>query len=121
MERKNINSKNHINDNFMKELKISDIEKMMQTKYICTQQIKLSDNVLGDNKTHILEFDIFDGFAYCKDYKGKEYYMIAPKKEFIGLSKEMENGVREFLKMSDAEPITSEAAIAAYNTLFINE
>lgn len=105
----------------MKELKISDIEKMTQTKYICTQQIKLTDDVLGDNKTHIMEFDIFDGFAYCRNYEGKEYYMIAPKKEFISLSKEMEKGIRDFLKMGDAEPITSESAIAAYNTLFVNE
>ena len=29
-----------------------DLEKMNQTKYVCTQKLKLSDNIFGDNKIY---------------------------------------------------------------------
>ena len=70
----------------MKRISIKDLEKMNKTKYLCTKKIKLADNVFGDNRKRVLEFDIFDGFAYCFDDKtNKEYYMIYPRKAFIAL------------------------------------
>ena len=70
-------------------ISVVDLEKMTQTKYVCTQKLKLSDNIFGDNKKRIMEFDIFDGFAYCADFEGKEYFMKYPKKDFVKLSKEV--------------------------------
>lgn len=102
-------------------ISIKDLEKMTQTKYVCTQQIKLSDNVLGDSKKHVLEFDIFDGFAYCANYKGKEYYMNFPRKEFIALSKKMEKEARDYLSLDEHEPLKEEHLLASYNTLYVNE
>ena len=102
-------------------ISIKDLEKMTQTKYVCTQKIKLADNVLGDSKKHILEFDIFDGFAYCADYNGKEYYMNFPRKEFVKLSKEMEEKAREYLSLDEHEPLKEEHLLASYNTLYVNE
>lgn len=102
-------------------ISIKDLEKMMQTKYVCTQKIKLADKVLGDSKKHILEFDIFDGFAYCPNYDGKEYYMLFPKKEFINLSKDMQKTAREFLNLDEHEPLQEEHLLASYNTLYVNE
>lgn len=101
-------------------ISITDLEKMMQTKYVCTQKIKLADNILGDTKKHILEFDIFDGFAYCPDYQGKEYYMVFPKKDFIKLSKNIEKTAREYLNLDEHEPLKEEHLLASYNTLFVN-
>lgn len=104
-----------------KRISIEDLEKMMQTKYVGTHKIKLADDVLGDDQKHILEFDIFDGFAYCADYKGKEYYMIFPKKEFVALSKDMTNTAREFLQLDEHAPLKEEDLLACYNTLYINQ
>jgi hypothetical protein len=104
----------------MARLSISDIEKMMQTRYVCTHRIKLCDDVLGDNKNHIMEFDIFDGFAYCADYKGKEYYMEFPQKAFIKLMKEMEDEVRDYLDLSSTMEINEVHLLSAYNTLSVN-
>jgi hypothetical protein len=53
----------------MERISIQDLEKMNKTKYICTKKIKLADNIFGDNRKRVLEFDIFDGFAYCFDEK----------------------------------------------------
>lgn len=102
-------------------ISITDLEKMTQTRYVCTQKIKLADNILGDTNKHILEFDIFDGFAYCPDYNGKEYYMIFPKKEFIALSKDMEKNARDYLQLDEHEPLKVEHLLASYNTLYVNE
>lgn len=102
----------------MTRISITDLEKMMQTKYICTLKIKIGDNVLGDQNKHILEFDIFDGFAYCPLYKGKEYYMTYPKKKFINLSTDLKNAIKEFLNKQDND-ITEEDILASYNNLHV--
>jgi hypothetical protein len=101
-------------------ISIADLENMTQTKYVCTQKIKLADEVLGDNKKHILEFDIFDGFAYCANYQGKEYFMTFPKKEFIALSADMTKTAREYLNLDEHEPLREEHLLASYNTLHVN-
>lgn len=103
-------------------ISIQDLEKMNRTKYVCTKKIKLSDNIFGDKKKRILEFDIFDGFAYCFDEKSKqEYYMIFPRKAFIALSKDMENNVREYLELDEHEPLQEVHLLASYNSLHINQ
>ena len=105
----------------MESISILDLEKMTQTKYVCTQRMKLSDNIFGDNKKRIMEFHIFDGFAYCPNFEGKEYFMKYPKKDFVKISKEMEKGVREFLELNEHQPLTETDILVTYNTLFTNE
>ena len=100
-----------------KRISITDLEKMNQTKYVCTQKLKLTDNIFGDKKQRIMEFDIFDGFAYCANFEGKEYIMTYPRKEFIKLSKDMEQGIRDFLYLQDKETITETHILQTYNTL----
>lgn len=106
----------------MKKERISilDLEKMVQTKYVCTQRLKLSDNLFGDNKKRVMEFDIFDGFAYSL-FEGKDYFMKFPKKEFVKLSKDMDKGVRGFLNITDDRTLTETDILIAYNTLYVNE
>lgn len=105
----------------MERISIQDLEKMNKTKYICTKKIKLSDEIFGDKKKRVLEFDIFDGFAYCFDEKtNKEYYMVYPRKAFISLSKEMESNVREYLELDEHEPLQEVHLLASYNSLHIN-
>lgn len=105
----------------MESISILDLEKMTQTKYVCTQRMKLSDNIFGDNKKRIMEFHIFDGFAYCPNFEGKEYFMKYPKKDFVKISKDMEKGVREFLELNEHQPLTETDILVTYNTLFTNE
>ena len=105
----------------MERIRILDLENMTQTKYVCTQRMKLSDNIFGDNKKRIMEFDIFDGFAYCANFEGKEYFMKYPKKDFVKISKEMEKGVRDFLELDEHQPLTETNILVTYNTLFTNE
>jgi hypothetical protein len=100
-----------------KRISIPNLEKMNQTNYVCTQKLKLTDKIFGDKNPRIMEFDIFDGFAYCANFEGKEYIMTYPRKEFIKLSKDMEQGVREFLNLDDKEPITETHILQTYNTL----
>ena len=104
----------------MERISIPDLEKMMQTKYIGTHRIKLCDGILGDTKNHVMEFDIFDGFAYCANYKGQEYYMEFPQKSFIKLMKEMEDEVRDYLDLTSDTEVNEIHLLSAYNTLFVN-
>lgn len=105
----------------MKRLSITELEKMTHSKYLKTQQIRLTDEVLGDNKQHLVEFDIFDGFAYCHDFNGHEYYMMYPRKEFIKLSNEMEKTIREYLELDKQHIIGETEILVSYNTLFKNQ
>jgi len=106
----------------MKErISIQDLEKMNHTKLVCTQKISFSDPLFGDDKEHQLTFDIFDGFAYCPNYKGKEYYMVYPRKALINLSASMQKSIREFMELEEKEEIKVTDILASYYNLYCNE
>ena len=100
-------------------ISIQDLEKMNRTKYVCTKKIKLSDNIFGDKKKRILEFDIFDGFAYGI-FEGRELYMKFPRKEFINVAPNMQKEIREYCNLDEKEPITESHILITYNTLYEN-
>lgn len=104
-----------------KRITIEELEKMTQAKYVCTQKIKLSDDIFGDNKKRIMEFDISDGFGYCPNFEGKEYYMNYPKKKFVEDSKTLHKEVCEFLELDEHEPITESHSLSSYHILKVNE
>ena len=104
----------------MERIDIPTLEKMAQSKYVSTSRLKLSDNLFGDNKKRIIDFDIFDGFAYGV-HENKELYMIFPKKSFIKESKEMKNEIREFCELKETDEITEIHILIAYNSLFENK
>lgn len=105
----------------MARISIEDLEHMTQTNFVCTQKIKLSDPIFGDDAAHILEFDIFDGFAYCSNYKGKEYYMTFPRTSFMDLAKGMKDEVISHLSLPKGAKIGEKELLATYNELYINE
>ena len=105
----------------MTEYKVEDFEKATQSKFVSRQKIKLADPILGDNKKHILKFDLFDGFAFCPDYNGKSYFMVYPKLEFMKIAKEIEKEAREYLELDEHTPLSVENVLVAYNTLCVNE
>jgi hypothetical protein len=103
------------------KMTIHELEKMTQSNYVGTRQIKLADELIfGDSDYHILEFDIFDGFAYCGDYNGLEIYMRFPKKELVKTDNVISENAREFLKLNKNVPLTEEHLLACYNSLYVN-
>ena len=104
----------------MERISIEDLEKMTHEKFVCTCSIKLSDDIFGDKNKHTLKFDIFDGFAYCPNYNGKEYYMIYPKKKFVEESKVMSKELKEFLELDEAATITEINCLDGYYEIFEN-
>jgi hypothetical protein len=105
----------------MTEYNVQDFEKATQSKFVSKQKIKLADPILGDNDKHILEFDIFDGFAVCPNYKGKMYYMTFPKLEFMKIASNIEKQAKEFLEIDEHTPLKVEDVLVAYNKLSVNE
>ena len=101
----------------MERITIEELENMVHDKFVCTCSIKLSNPLFGDNKKHELVFDIFDGFAYCPSYNGKEYYAVYPKKKFVESSKVMGKELREFLELEENAPITELNCFEGYMIL----
>lgn len=86
-------------------------------KKICTQAIKFEGDIFEDNVERTIEFDVYDGFAYCGDFEGSEYYMAYPKIEFINSVKDMQNAVKDFMGLKDTEPITATDILQSYSDL----
>jgi hypothetical protein len=103
----------------MERIPIEDLEKMTQTKYLSTQDVRIIDEALGDEEEHELRFDIFDGFAYCPDFNGKEVYMNFPTLAFIRKSADSQQRLREFLGLTDTEEIRVEHIMSAYNLIYV--
>lgn len=104
-----------------KRLTIKELEMMTQTKYLVTSEVcGIVDEAFGDDKPHNLVFDIFDGFAYCHNYKGKEYTMSFPREILIKDAKGMQKNIREALNLSDEEAIVAQNILAVYFQLKAN-
>lgn len=98
----------------MAKLSIEELEKMTQSKFVCKQKIRLVDDAFGDNKPHIIEVLVFDGMAWCEDFKGHSYMMTYPKKSFVNLSKELSDNLKNFLELEKNATITEEHILIGY-------
>lgn len=108
-----------------KRLSLDELVKMTHSELVSTMTIQLSDDIIGevifgDNKVHTMTLDVFDGFAYCGDCEGKEYYMHFPKLELVGKSKSMQSTIREFMNLGDSDVIKVSDVMACYYTLVCN-
>lgn len=83
-------------------------------KMICAQPINFNKKLFDDNKSKTIDFEIYDGFAYCPDFKGSEYCMTYPKVEFINSCKEMQTAVRDFMGLHDDEKVTATDILQSY-------
>ena len=98
-----------------KRLTINELELMTQTKYIGTSEVRgIIDDVLGDDKKHNIVFDIFDGFAYCPNYRGNELTMRFPKLSLIKEANGMQKNIRESLNLQEDTEITVLHILAVY-------
>jgi hypothetical protein len=71
-----------------------------------------------------MPFEIYDGYAYCADYRGHRYEMVYPQLKAIKDSKEMADAVMEYInsisekKLEVADEIGVIHVLIAFNTLY---
>jgi len=87
-------------------------------KPICVQEVKFKDDesaqIFGDKKTHTLTFTLYDGFGFCNDYKGKQFFLTYPTLAFLKNCEEMSQSVREFNGLQDEDEITVPQIVYSY-------
>ena len=67
-----------------------------------------------------LKFEIYDGFAYCPNYRGGEYCMQFPKIEFANKSTELQDEIRKYMKLEEKADITIFEILQSFNELYKN-
>lgn len=107
----------------MSKLTSEEVEKMMKGhgELFTTAKLKLADPAFGDNKKHIIEMDVYDGFA-IGEFEGKEYYMEYPTLDFIKKANNMRKNILEAIDKSDdvTYKITPLDILVVYNTMYCN-
>ena len=64
-----------------------------------------------------LNFEIYDGFAYCPNYRGSEYCMKFPKVEFVNKSSEMQDEIKKYMNLKDDDDITIYEIMQTFNEM----
>jgi hypothetical protein len=90
---------------------------------------KLCGKHIGTEKLSIegfknqIPFEIFDGYAYCENYKGHRYDMTYPQLKAVKDSEEMATAVINYIneisdkKLETADDISVIHCLIAFNTL----
>lgn len=71
-----------------------------------------------------IPFEIYDGYAYCENYKGHRYEMTYPQLKAIRESEEMATAVINYIneisdkKLESADEISVIHVLIAFNTLY---
>lgn len=94
----------------MKRIKKEDLEKMYG-KMIEEKNLSISG---FKGKMH---FEIYDGLAYCENFKGDEYVLKFPKLEFIEDSIEMQEEIRKYLDLDENEKISVLDVLQTFNEM----
>lgn len=95
----------------------AEIEKMYG-KCFANIELTIDDDLFNDGKEHKLNIDVYDGFAYCPDHEGEEYFLQYPQLGFIKISDKMQETIREYNEMDDKAEITPVEVIATYGKLY---
>ena len=94
----------------MERIKREDLE-LLYGKMVAEKEL----TILGfKNK---LSFEIYDGFAYCPNYRGSEYCMKYPKVEFVNKSTEMQDEIRKYMKLDENDDITIYEIMQTFNEM----
>lgn len=93
----------------MERIKREDLEKMYG-KMIDERKLSI------EGFSQKLNFEIYDGYAYCPDYKGSEYVLIYPKMQFVRNSAEAQDAIREYLGLDKDKELTVLDVIQRFNT-----
>ena len=94
----------------MERIKREDLE-LLYGKMVAEKEL----TILGfKNK---LSFEIYDGFAYCPNYRGSEYCMKYPQVEFVNKSTEMQDEIRKYMKLDENDDITIYEIMQTFNEM----
>jgi hypothetical protein len=97
----------------MERIKKEDLE-LMYGKMIAEKQL----TILGFEDK--LNFEIYDGFAYCPDYKGDEYCMKYPMIEIVNKSTEMQGVIRKYMGLEESDDISVLEILQTFNEMSKN-
>ena len=82
-------------------------------KKVCSEKL----NIEGFKKP--IPFEIYDGYAYCANYKGHRFDMVYPKLKAIKGAKTLSDAVIDYIgNINDKEEITVIHVLMAFNTLY---
>jgi hypothetical protein len=91
-------------------------EKIFEKHYgkkVCSKKL----NIEGFDKP--IPFEIYDGYAYCANYKGKRLDMQYPQLRAVKDSKELTNAIIDYIDdITCKEEITPIHILITFNTLF---
>jgi hypothetical protein len=91
---------------------------------------KLCGKKMGSEKLSIegfkskIPFEIYDGYAYCEDYRGHRYDMTYPQLKAVRDSKEMADAVIDYInsisekKIETPEEISVIHILISFNTIY---
>lgn len=65
-----------------------------------------------------INFEIYDGYAYCPDYKGHEYGIEYPRISLIEKSKELQSEIRTWVGLDENAEITIYDIIQTFNVMY---
>lgn len=92
------------------------IEKALKgKKMVCKQTVRFQDkDFFGNNHRHTIEFEIYDGFAYCANFRGQELFLTYPMEEFVHLCTDMEESIRNFMGLDSTEKVLTTDILQSY-------
>lgn len=89
------------------------VETMFGSK-VCTAKLNI------EGFTTPAEFDIYDGFAICEDYGGKQLIMQYPMMEAVKDSDEIASAILEYVGGITKEEISPLHSLMTFNTLYVD-
>lgn len=67
-----------------------------------------------------MNFEVYDGFAYCPNYRGSEYCLTYPKIEFVNKSTAMQEEIRKYMNLDEKADITVFEILQTFNEMTRN-
>lgn len=64
-----------------------------------------------------MNFEVYDGFAYCPNYRGSEYCLTYPKIEFVNKSVAMQEEIRKYMNLDEKADITVFEILQTFNEM----
>lgn len=98
----------------MSRIKQEELEKQYG-KLVCNQVIRIQDTkFFGDSNARTVEFEMYDGFAYCPDFDGEELFLTYPRLDFVKSCDTMANSIRNFMGLNPNDEITIADIVHSY-------
>lgn len=85
---------------------------------LCGKKIA-SEKLNIEGFKNAIPFEIYDGFAFCENYRGHRYDMIYPQLKAVKDSKELSDAVIDYIgSIESVEEISVIHILITFNTLY---